>query len=174
VHPLTSVAAATANPITVSIPTLIVELGLFLLMVYLMERLVFGPIRTASRERDATIQAGMQASTDTRHEAEQARDEVRRILTEGRRDAQRIIDGVMAEGQQLRARQIEQAQAEFNRLVDEARQQISAERLQAAAAMRDLIVDLSLQAASRVTGSDYASPQTRELAAAVVERQAVA
>jgi F-type H+-transporting ATPase subunit b len=164
-------AADTPNPISVSIFTLIVELFLFLLMVYLMERLVFSPIRKAWRERDAAIQAGLQASTDTRAEAEKARDEVRRILTDARLEAQSTIDAITAEGQRYRAQQVEQAQAEFNRLVQEARDQIEAERAQAASTMKDLIVDLALEAASKVTGRTYADQETRRIAASVIESE---
>lgn len=168
IQPLQPVVAAT--PISISIPTLIIELLIFLGMVWAMETLVFGPIRRAWRERNEHIQAGLAATSATRDEAEEARAEVRRILTEARRQAQAAIDEVTGEGEGLRTRRIEEATTEFHRLVNEARVQIQAEQVQAGAQMRNLVIDLALEAAGKVSGGQYTSPEVRELAAAVVRR----
>src|SRR5690348_9055804 len=101
-------------------------------MVWLMERLLFTPIRRAWREREAVIQAGLEASTLTRDEAEEARVEVHRILREARQNAQTGIDAAIAEGDQVRAAKVAEATEEFQRLVTEARIEIQAEQAQAA------------------------------------------
>ncbi|GEM_PF-2296052 len=163
-----------ATPVSISVPTLIIEALVLLGMVWLMEATVFGPVRRAWRERNQQIEAGLRAVGETRDETAEARDEVRRILTEARREAQRILDEVSQEGASLRAQQIEEATAEFQRLVGEARVQIQSEQAQAAAQLRDLVIDLALEAASKVTGQTYATPQTRELAAAAVAREGLA
>jgi F-type H+-transporting ATPase subunit b len=160
-----------ATPISISIPTLVIELLIFLGMVWLMEATVFGPIRRAWRERDEAIQAGLAASSSAQNEAEEARTEVQRILNDARRQAQSAIDDVTAEGDRLRAEYVEQATAEFQRLVNEARVQIQAEQAQAAAQLRDRIIDLALEAASQVTGRSYATAEVRQLAASVVSRE---
>jgi len=159
------------GPVSISIPTLVVELVIFLATVYLMEILVFSPIRAKWAERDRLIQEGLSASNLGREEVEQARAEVIRILQEARREAQRQIDEVTAEGNHRRDELIAQATAEFRREVDSAQQQIRAERDHSAGELRDRIVDIALEAARSVTGQSYAEPQVRELAAAVVSRE---
>lgn len=171
IHLLVPIPVVASTPISVSIPTLIIELLIFLAMVWLMERMVFTPIRQAWRERDAAVQAGLDASTMTRDEAEESRTEVSRILRDARQNAQTSIDAAIAEGDNVRAAKIEEATAEFQRLVDEARVQIQAEQAQAAAQLRQWVVDLALEAAARVSGQSYATPDVRELAAAVVGRE---
>jgi len=159
------------GPVGISIPTLIIELVIFMVMMFLMEAWVFNPIRAAWAERDRSIQEGLAASGQSRDEAARAREEVRRILTEGRRNAQRQIDEATLAGKKTRDELVGQATAEFRRLVDEARQQIDAERDRSASQLRNRIVDVALLAASRVTGKSYDQPQVRELAATVVERE---
>jgi F-type H+-transporting ATPase subunit b len=157
-----------SSPISFSVPTLVVELLIFLGMVWLMERFVFSPVRAAWREREERIQAGIEASTATRDEAIEAREEVRRILSEARREAQRSIDSVTKEGEELRTKQIEEATTEFQRLVNQARIEIQAEQAKASAQLRDQVIDLALEAASKIGGRSYDAPDTRELAASVV------
>jgi F-type H+-transporting ATPase subunit b len=158
-------------PVSISVPTLIIELAIFLATVWLMERLVFAPIRDAWAERDRRIQEGLSASTDSREEAERAQGEVDRILAGARREAQAKIDHATAEGGRTRDDLVARATEEFRRLVDEARQEIAAERERSAATLKTRIVEIALLAASRVTGQSFDQPEVRELAAAVVERQ---
>src|SRR5579884_2187345 len=105
-------------PVSISVPTLVIELAIFLLMVFVLERWVFAPIRKAWAERDRLIQEGLQATGTGREEIEQAREEVRQILTEARRQAQQEVDQATAQADALRDQMVAQATAEFRRLVD--------------------------------------------------------
>lgn len=160
-----------AGPIQISFPTLIIELIIFLGMVYAMEAWVFNPIRRAWGERDRAIQEGLAASAESREEAERARAEVRRILAEARGQAQSQIDQAIATAGTLRDQLVAEATEEFRRLLDRARQDIAAERERTAETLQDRIVDIALLAATRVTGQRFDQPQVRELAAAVVRRE---
>jgi F-type H+-transporting ATPase subunit b len=162
------------GPVSISIPTLAAEVAIFLAMVWAMERLVFGPIRAKWAERDREIQLGLASSTEGRDEAEHAREEVRRILREARRQAQASIDETTTGGSRERDRLIAQATAEFRRLVEEARQQINAERKRAAEQLQARIVDMALLAATSVTGQPFTEPRVHEIAAAVVNREGLA
>lgn len=159
------------GPVSISIPTLVAELVIFLVMVGVMERFVFTPIRNAWAERDRLIQEGIAASAKAREAAEQARKDVERILVEARQSAQARIDEGIAAGNKEREKLLERATAEFRKLLDAARQELSAERERSAAALQDRIIDLALEAASRVTGQSFDQPQVRELAAAVVSSE---
>lgn len=159
------------GPVSISLPTLVVELVIFLLMVAAMERLVFDPIRSAWAERDRRIQEGLSASNLGREEAERGRAAVQQILAEARQQAQGDIDAATTRGGQIRDEMVAQATEEFRRLVAEARDEINAERDRSAAALEARIVDIALQAASKVTGRPYEGQQVRELAAAVVSRE---
>jgi ATP synthase F0 subunit b len=159
------------GPVSISLPTILVEAAIFLAMVWVMEMLVFNPIRTAWAERDRLIQEGLAASTEGRDETEHARAEVRRMLVDARQEAQRQIDLATAAGEKVRDEAIAQATAEFRRLLDEARIRISSERERDARALEHRIVDIALEAARTVTGQSYDQPQVRELAASVVGRE---
>jgi F-type H+-transporting ATPase subunit b len=150
---------------------MVVELIIFLVALFMMERFVFDPIRGAWAERDRRIQEGLASSTDSRQEAERAREAVQQILNDARRQAQSEMDLATAAGGKTRDQMVSQATEEFHRLVDEARGQIAIERERTASQLRGDIVDIALLAASRVTGQSFAQPQVRELAAAVVQRE---
>jgi F-type H+-transporting ATPase subunit b len=158
-------------PVSISLSTLIVELLIFLGTVWFMELLVFEPIRRAWAERDRRIQEGLNASTLSRDEVEQARAEVQRLLAGARNEAQQQIDAAVAAGSRVRDELVARATEEFRRQLDAARGQIQQEREQTAAALQNRIVDIALLAASRVTGQSFDQPQVRDLAATVVTRE---
>ncbi len=158
-------------PVSISVSTLVVELVIFLLMVWLMERLVFRPIRGAWNERNRRIADGLAASNESRDEAAKARDEVQSILAGARRQAQSDIDAATTSGDRTREELLARATAEFRRLVDGAQEEISAERTRTVASLRGRIVDLALLAASQVTGQSYDEPNVRQLAATVVSQE---
>lgn len=159
------------GPVSISLGTLVIELVIFLVMVYAMETLVFNPIRQKWAERDRSIQEGLTASTGSRDEAEEARVEVGRILQAARQTAQREIDQATTAAGRERDRLLAEATEEFRRIVAEARDGLIREREESAAALRGRIVDLALVAATTVTGQTYDQPRVRELAAAVVQRE---
>jgi F-type H+-transporting ATPase subunit b len=162
------------GPVSISVPTLVVELVIFLGMVYLMEAMVFSPIRAKWAERNRQIQAGLASSSEGRDEAEHAREEVRRILTEARARAQSVIDEVTTAGNRERDELTSRATAEFRRLVDDARGKLQSDQELAAATLQGRVVDLALLAASNVTGQAFNEPHVRDLAAGVVQREGLA
>jgi F-type H+-transporting ATPase subunit b len=159
------------GPVSISIPTLVVELVIFLATVWLMQTLVFEPIRIAREEREKAIQEGLAASSNSQEEAQRGAEQVREVFAEARRRAQSEIDAAAARGNTLREELVAQATEEFRRLLDAARAEIAQEREQSAARLRDRIVEISVLAATKVTGQTYEQPEVRELAAAVVERE---
>lgn len=159
------------GPVSISVPTLLIEVVIFLAMVGAMQSLVFGPIRAKWAERDRLIAEGLAASSTSRDEVEQARHELQRILGEARREAQQGIDATTKAGNEVRDELVAQASAKFRQLVAAAQKQISAERERSAAELRDRIADIALQAAATVTGQSYDQPRVRELAAAIVSRE---
>ncbi len=159
------------GPVSISLPTLVIELFIFLATVGMMERLVFQPIRHAWAERDRNIQEGLASSTEGRDEAERAADEVREILSRARREAQAKIDEATTAGGEVRDTLVAQASEEFRRLVEQARAELSVESARSRDTLQRRVVDIALLAASHVTGQSFDQPQVRELAATVVQRE---
>ncbi|HEY8687150.1 MAG TPA: F0F1 ATP synthase subunit B [Chloroflexota bacterium] len=159
------------GPVSISIPTLVVELVIFLATVWLMQTLVFEPIRIAHEEREKAIQEGLAASSNSQEEAQRGAEEVREVYAEARRQAQAEVDAAAARGNTVREELVAQASAEFRRLLDAARAEIGQDREQAAERLRGRIVEISILAATKVTGQTYDQPRVRELAAAVVARE---
>lgn len=159
------------GPVSISIPTLVVELVIFLATVWLMQSLVFEPIRLAREEREKAIQDGLAASSNSQEEAQRGADQVREVYAEARRKAQAEVDASAARGNAVREELVAQATEEFRRLLDAARAEIAQDREQSAERLRDRIVEISILAATKVTGQTYTGTQVRELAAAVVARE---
>ncbi|MGH2449428.1 MAG: F0F1 ATP synthase subunit B [Chloroflexota bacterium] len=160
-------------PVSLSVPTLVIEAVIFLATVFILERWVFTPIRTVWAERERRVQEGLASAGESQEGAQEARAEVQRILNEARRRSAAQIEEATARANQTRDTLVARATEEFRGLVDEARGRIGAERERTAAALQDRVVDLALLAASQVTGQSYNQASVRQLAAAVVERESL-
>jgi F-type H+-transporting ATPase subunit b len=119
---------------------------------FVLRRYAFGPIQKAIDERRERIRRSL-------HEAEQARDEARRLLEEhrgligqARSDAEEILAEArrIAESQRERVRQ--ETEADRQRRLEETRRQIEAETQRALSQIRTEVAELTLLATAKVAG----------------------
>src|SRR5919109_789526 len=106
----------------------------FLITLFVLKRYAFGPIQRMIDERRERIRRSLE-------EAEEARAEAGQILAEARR---------VADAQRERVK--EETEADRQRRLEETRRQIEAETHRALGQIRAEVAELTLVAASKVTG----------------------
>jgi len=132
----------------------------FLVLVWLLQRLLYRPVLDVIARRKAMVEeafadakAHQQAADEERSRFEQSQSE----LTASR---QELLSRAHAEIEADRARMLEEARAQANKLLDDSRERLAAERTAAIADARAEIADLAVQMAAgllddiRSTGTD--------------------
>jgi F-type H+-transporting ATPase subunit b len=135
----------------------------FLITLYVLKRWAFGPIQKTIDERRQRIEQSI-------HEAEQARNEARRLLEEhrsligqARGQAEEILSEARKVADAQRERVREETEADRQRRLEETRRQIEAETHRALAQIRAEVAELTLIAATKVTSKALDDQDHRRL-----------
>lgn len=134
---------------------------IFLLALVPIWKMVMGPVTRALLERDELAKRAITQAEKASADAEAARAEIEVKLGEARNEAQKLLNQAR-ERAEIREREvIESAKSEAQALLESARSQIRAEQEKALAAIRAEVVELSIDAASKVLGRNVGSDDDR-------------
>ena len=140
------------GPLAVSIPELIIGTLCFLIVFAVLWRVLFPRIQQTLKERTEAIEGGIEKATEAQKEADQALEQYRAQLAEARHEASRLRQDAQEQGAQILADLRAQGEAERQRLVAAAREQIDADRAAAIQSLRTEVGALAVELASRIVG----------------------
>ena len=151
-----------SNPLTLN-ATFIVEIIVFLALLWLLSRYVFPPLDRAIRSRQQQIAQALGEAESARKEAEQARVSERAEMAEARAKAQEILDRAQQLGEQLREELRQRGEQEQQAMLERARAELAREREQAVAELRRQAADLVLLATTKVLQEELDPARQRRL-----------
>jgi F-type H+-transporting ATPase subunit b len=124
----------------------------FLLTLFVLKRYAFGAIQNMLDERRERIQRSIEEAEHARTEARKLLEEHRALLGQARGQAEEILAEArkVADAQRLRVK--EETEADRQRRLEETRRQIEAETQRALVQIRSEVAELTLVAATKVTG----------------------
>jgi F-type H+-transporting ATPase subunit b len=140
------------NPLLPDVAELVVGGLSFLIVLYVLSKMLLPNIRKTLEERTDAIEGGIKRAEDAQAEAQRTLEQYRAQLAEARHDAARLREEAREQGAAIIAELRQQAQGEARRITDAAHQQIEADRKVAFAQLKQQIGELSVQLASRVVG----------------------
>ena len=140
------------GPLAPSLAELIIGTIAFLIVFAVLYRVLFPRIQQTLTERTDQIEGGLQRAEETQREAKQTLEQYQAQLAEARHEASRLRQDAQEQGAQIVADVRAQGEAERQRLVAAAHEQIEADRAQAIQALRAEVGTLAIQLASRVVG----------------------
>ena len=134
----------------VHLPSLLVYLVNFLLVLGLLFAFAYRPILRLMDQRADRIRESLEASERAREEAASSQQAVEEQLVEARREAQRIMDLAREAADRFRAEEMERARNDAETFVARAQADIQRERDAAIEEVRANFSDLAITAAERV------------------------
>ncbi len=149
--------------------TLIAQLVIFLLVLFILYRLAWGPLLRILNERRARIAQGVEATQKAMQELESAEKERQAKLEEARREAQALLDRITKQADDLRKELEAKAREQAEALIVKARAEIQQEREKAVQDLRLQVADLAVMAAGRIIGESLDAKKHRELIARAIE-----
>jgi F-type H+-transporting ATPase subunit b len=153
-----------ANPLIQVTPGLMIwTIVCFLITLFVLKRYAFGPIQAMIDERRERIRQSLEEADNARVEARKLLEEHRKLISEARRQAEEIRAEVRREAEAGRERVREETEADRRRRLEETKRQIEAETARALSQIRQEVAELTLLAASKVTGKVLDSADQRRL-----------
>ena len=132
--------------------TLLIQSVVFLIFVWFCARFIWPPLRTAMRERQAAIAAGLAASEEAEKRLAQARSGAEAELAKAREEAAAIIEQARQRAIQMIETAKNDAREEGERVKESARSEISQEMNRAREALRSQVATLAIRGAEKVLG----------------------
>jgi F-type H+-transporting ATPase subunit b len=142
-----------ANPLISVTPGLMIwTVVCFLITLFVLQRYAFGPIQKMIDERRERIRRSLEEAEEARAEARQILEEHRKLVGQARGEAEQILAEARRVADAQRERVKEETEADRQRRLEETRRQIEAETHRALGQIRAEVAELTLVAASKVTG----------------------
>ena len=141
----------------------------FLLLVYLLKKFAWGPIIGALEKREAQVETDKQTAAQARQSAEALKKELDERLEQISNEAAQKLSAAVKTGELQKEQILAQAKEQSDRLIEQAAQQIQAEKIKAMEDVRDEIASLSVLAASRVVERNLTQTQADEIVTQVLE-----
>jgi F-type H+-transporting ATPase subunit b len=124
----------------------------FLIALWVLKRYAFGPIQKMIDERRDRIRRSLEEAEEARAEARRILDEHRKLIGQARGESEHILAEARRVADAQRERVKEETEADRQRRLEETRRQIEAETHRALGQIRAEVAELTLVAASKVTG----------------------
>jgi F-type H+-transporting ATPase subunit b len=135
----------------------------FLITLFVLKRYAFGPIQKTIDERRSRIQASIDDADAARTEARKLLEEHRALIGQARSQAEEILGEARKVADAQRQRVKEETEADRQRRLEETRRQIEAETQRALEQIRSEVAELTLVAATKVTGKSLDDADHRRL-----------
>src|SRR5919112_3636405 len=104
------------------------EVITFLILIFLLIRYVYPPIRKQIQDRQAQIERSIDEAEKTRSEARELLAEYRRQIEEARGEGRRILEEARKQADAQRERTKKEAREEGDRIIQRAREELDRER----------------------------------------------
>src|SRR5205823_3986918 len=135
----------------------------FLITLFVLRRYAFGPIQKAIDDRRERIRRSLDEADHAREEARKLLEEHRRLIGRAKTDAEEILAEARRVAEANERRMRNELESDRQRRLEETRKQIEAETRRALEQIRLEVVDLSLLAATKVTGKALDDADHRRL-----------
>jgi F-type H+-transporting ATPase subunit b len=124
----------------------------FLVTLYVLRKYAFGPIQQTIDERRERIRRSIEEAEEARNEARRLLQEHRELLAEARGQGEQILVEARKVADAQRQRVKEETEADRQRRLEETKRQIEAETHRALQQIRAEVAELTLLATTKVTG----------------------
>jgi F-type H+-transporting ATPase subunit b len=135
----------------------------FLITLFVLKRFAFGPIQKSIDERRERIRQSLEEADNAREEARRLLEEHRKLIASAQTDAEEILGEARRVADANERRMREELEVDRQRRLEETRKQIDGETRRALEQIRSEVVELSLLAATKVTRKSLDDADHRRL-----------
>lgn len=138
------------------------QLVIFGALFFILSKFAWKPITESLKERDTNIQSALDLAEQTRREMTALKADNDKLLAQARSERDTILRGAKEAADKLLADTQKKAQAEGQRILDQARESMANERVAMVASMKKEVVTLSIEVAEKVLRRELADKSAQE------------
>jgi F-type H+-transporting ATPase subunit b len=135
----------------------------FFIVLFILKWKAWGPLISALDKREKDIREALSSAEKAREEADKVAEDYDEMIRKAQSEAQKIVAESKTTGDRVREEIKETAEKEARDILDKAQVQIESEKEKAVQEIKSVIVDFSLQAASKVIEKNLESEDNRRI-----------
>jgi len=135
---------------TINIPTLVVQIANFLILLVVLKMVLYEPMVAAIQEREGRIKRALDDAESINAEALSLKEQYETKLRAAQSEAARVVQNATQEGERLKSELVTEGHGEKQRIIDKGHQEVAYERQQATAEIRGRVVNLSVDMAGQL------------------------
>lgn len=148
--------------LTPEIGLLFWQLVVFLILLFVLTKFAWKPIAQSLKEREDNIQSALDLAEKTRAEMAQLKSDNEKLLAQARAERDTILRGAKETSDKMVADAQVKAQAEGQRILEQAREAMQTERVAMMAQVKKEVVALSLDIAEKVLRKELSDKSAQE------------
>ncbi len=145
-----------------NVPTLVVQVANFMILLVVLKMVLYEPMVAAITEREARVKKTLDDADAVNAEARSLKEQYEAKLRDARGEATAILQQATAEGERLKGALVAEGQAEKQRIIDKGHQEVARDRTEAEVQLRGRVVTLSVDMASQLF-KDTLEPEQHRL-----------
>jgi F-type H+-transporting ATPase subunit b len=145
---------AASNNILLPNGTFFVELIIFLVMLFVISRFVYPPLRDAMQKREETVRKTAEDSQNAAKKLTAAQERYQAALAEARTESSKVREEARADGTKVLNEFREQAHREISVIAQRGAEELAGQRAQAVRELRGHVGEFATTLASRVVRAD--------------------
>lgn len=135
---------------------------IFGIVLFILKKFAWKPILNALKEREESITNALNSAEEAKKEVAGLKADNEKIIAEARREKETILKEAKELKEKIVAEAKEKAAQEAQKTIDQARQQIVAEKTAAIAAIKKQVAELSVMIAEKVIKKELAGKAEQE------------
>ncbi len=134
----------------------------FLILLWILNKFAFGPIKTALKKREDSISDALAQAQKARDEMANMKADNEKILNEAREERGRILREAKEARDLIVNEAREKANAEYNRIVEEAKGAINNQKMAAMIEIKNAVGNMVLEVSEKVLRRELANKPEQE------------
>lgn len=155
--------AAETHPVGVQWGTIFVTLITFIILLVLLRKFAWGPLKGIMDERQNTINSDLDNAAAQNAEAKKYVEENKALLAKTQTEVQNILENAKAQAKHEQESIINEANTRANKLVIDAQSEIENEKKRALADINDRVAELSVLIASKIINKEISEKDQENL-----------
>lgn len=140
----------------------------FIVVLFLLTKFAFPKIREGIEKREQEIKGNLEGAEKAKAQAEKELEEYRKQLADAKAEGNRIIEDARGQAEEVRRELIAKAEKEAETIVTRAQEQLEQERSRTIQELHSTIGDMSIELAEKVVGRAIDASSQRELVDAYI------
>ena len=120
-------------------------------------------IKAMLEKRQEVIEKDLSAATEAKANAEKLKNEYAEIMKGAHDEKAAILHSATEDGEQMKEKIVAEAREQAETIITNARKEIDRERTQAEKELRDSIVDMTIDAAEKISGKSFTKEDHAQL-----------